>query len=280
LILQSPVEHPSEQQWDELAVGLIRGPRAESMLEHASWCEECAGLLRASIDIFQQGEAVPMAIPRPSRLSIPLTIAAMIVVGMAGLTLLYFQAQSDPLQQLAIAYTKARPIEPRISGAAFGVLQATRGNRTADQQAELTRIAAKIPSELKRHPGSFTWLHAKGRVALLESRPEDAEEALLESQKAGNRSSALWIDLATASYELGIKNHDVSQFQIALDRLGRALQAQPENPAAWFNRALVLEKLGQRDAAADSLEKLLRIEPRGPWSDESKRKLNNLLEKQ
>ena len=44
--MNSPQEHPSEQQWDELAAGLIRGADAESMMEHASWCEPCAALLR------------------------------------------------------------------------------------------------------------------------------------------------------------------------------------------------------------------------------------------
>jgi tetratricopeptide (TPR) repeat protein len=272
---------PSEREWDELAAGLIRDGKALAMLDHAAGCDRCAELLRASIDIFQPGgEAAPSAIPRRPRRWIPFAIAAMIVAGLVGLNVLYFQAKNDPLQQLAIAYTKARPMEPRIPGAAFGALEVTRGRGTGDRPAELTRIAAKIPEELERNPASPIWLHAKGRLALLESRPEDAEKALIESQKAGGQSSDLWIDLATASYELGIKNRDKGQFQTALDRLGRALEAQPENPAAWFNRALVLKELGQREAAADSLEKLLRIEPHGPWSEESRRRLAELRQTQ
>ena len=43
---------PPEGTWDELAIGLIVGPEADRLLEHASYCVECALHLKAAIEVF------------------------------------------------------------------------------------------------------------------------------------------------------------------------------------------------------------------------------------
>jgi cytochrome c-type biogenesis protein CcmH/NrfG len=281
-IQTGPSACPPERQWDELATGLVRGDQAAALLDHASTCDQCADLLRASLEIFQSESpgseaSTPVAeVPRKAparRRWMPLAIAAMILAAIGTAFLLYSRLQRDPLTQLARIYSQSRSIELRIPGAGYGALRIERGSSKSlvEQPEEMLQAAARIRRELARNSRDPLWLHAKGRLALLEWQPEEALQALQESEDLSGPSATLLIDLAIAYYEKGQRGRDPNAWNNALDLLGRALQTDPKNPAALFNRALVLEQLHQTQAAIEDLEKLLTIEPSGPWSEESRR---------
>jgi hypothetical protein len=280
----SQITCPTERQWDELAAGLIRDEQAMDMTGHAATCERCASLLRASLDIFQEeGQISAMAPPNEPIIMdrrprwIPMSIAATLIAGLGVLQIVRNRNESDPLRQLAEAYAENRTMEFRIPDASFGPPHTTRGpGSRADLTKRLLEVEAQIGRHLEGNPRNALWLHAKGRLLLLENHPREAVEALNDSRRANPNPPSLWIDLASAEAQLAVVQGDRTLLLDALGLLDRAVQADSGKATALFNRALVLEQLGRKQEAIGSLERLLTIEPSPPWSEESRRILARL----
>jgi tetratricopeptide (TPR) repeat protein len=276
---------PPERAWDELAAGLVRGQEAIEMTSHASTCERCADLLRESIHIFQsdasQHKAVPNLIAKRRGVFQSRWIAAAAALVLAaGGALIYSRFQRDPLSQLSRLYAQNRALEMRIPGAEHGPLRTQRGAEAAPQVPEsLLLMGDRIRNQLSRSPHHPLWLHAEGRLALIEWHPQEAIQALEAACDWGRVTPALLTDLGTAYYESGKLSKSTLDLNRALDTYGRALQFDPNQAAALFNRALIEEELNQIGPAIADLERLLVIEPSGPWSEESRSVLDRIEKK-
>jgi CHAT domain-containing protein len=284
-------ECPPDRVWDELATGLLTGAQAHSYLEHASWCKPCAARLREAIDVFQPEETAselpvsiqPAAAPRrPWALPKVWGLAAGIVVA-AGLGYYAWIARdaNDPLVQLAVAYSKERTFELRIPGAAFARFDAPRsgGVTLANRPAEWIAVASRVQLQLARQPRDPLWLHAQGRLALLDNRPDDALTALKLARDFSPTGAAkipdeITIDLATAYYQRGIARGDAgaSDLTLAQDLLGPVIQ-RSSSTAARFNRALIEIELHQLPAAITDLEFVVSHESDQGWKGEAQRRL-------
>jgi tetratricopeptide (TPR) repeat protein len=294
LISQPRSPCPTERAWDELAAGLTRGEEAEILLEHASWCETCAACLRAAIEIFAQDEAASVTPAGPqvvSSLEIrqrnkrhqwPLFLAAAALLAVIfGAGYLYWRRSHtvDPITVLARAYTAHRTLELRLPGAAHGEMRVERGagpRSLAEQPEELLDVATRVRKGLARNANDPLWLWARGRLAILEDRPDEAIRSLEAALDWGPSSPDLLTDLAISYWQRGKHQNAAVDLNHAVEILGRALQANPNHQAALFDRAVIEEELHEMAPAVADLEKLLSIEPSGPWSEETRQRLARL----
>lgn len=277
---------PSPDAWDRLAAGLIRGPEADALIEHASWCRECALRLADSLEIFRAEPEVaplpaPMPLPKRSGFLTWGAIAAAVAVA-AGLAW-WSTRPPHPLTQLAGAYAQHRSWEFRIPGAGYSPHRAPRagGASLADRPPEVLAAAARINAELNAHPREAAWVHARGRLALIEGRPDDAIEALKMARDLGAPAAEASVDLASAYYLRALKRGEsgAGDLTMSQDILGEILQRDPANAVALFNRALVSTELHQLTQAVADWEKFLQSERDPAWRREAEQRLAEVRRK-
>ncbi len=273
---------PPERIWDEIATGLLQGLEAERWLAHASQCDECAAQLRASLRVFRpESTLVQMPGPvwwsrrRPFR--VLAAAAALVLVAVAAWWFAF--RPPDPLQILASAYTDRRNLEVRIPGAVHATLNVTRGaSGLTGRPATLLKVAAEIQENLDAKPSDPLWLHAQGRLALLEGHPEEAIEALRAAMDAGRAGNEISLDLATSYYLRGLQRAEAgaADFTLAHELLSRLLASEPKNSTALFNRSIVAAELNLFPSAIADLEAFLLTENDAAWKREGQARLDAL----
>jgi tetratricopeptide (TPR) repeat protein len=290
---------PSWNEWLQLAGGLVDQAEAERLLLHAAYCSACAAGLKDAISIMgkQSSEeddkdyaqeisnVLESRIPalsktlagRGRRSHYPRWIAASIAAAVI-LGIFWWRATppaSPPMKLLAHAYMANRTFELRIPGAAHVPLSVTRAAGPSSTPPELVEAEAEIRRGLKRNPESPSWLHASGRLELLQWRHEQARLDFQKAESAGAASADFRIDFATAHFQRSQASGARDGYEKAIELLGLALQSRPEDPVALFNRALINMKLGHFQGAIADLELCLQRETDAGWRDEAQRLLES-----
>ncbi len=304
----SPILCPGDSVWTEVAAGLGPEEYRERLVAHAAQCGPCAGLLASAvrtlsaeataeensmIEALQSAKPewqedmarslVAMAAPPRGRAwgwrMVGLAAAAAVLIGSP---VWYFrQRNAPPLQLLARAYTVRRVLELRVPGAAYAKLapieQGPRGS-ASNRPAELSDSESIIRRHLDSYPADAPWLLAQGRADLLErnypAAIEGLERALLLVPAAPSTlREDILVDLANAHFgrfETGDSSTDLSA---SLENLGKAIQSNPNLAVAYFNRAIVSEKLFLFEPARRDWQRYLQLDPRGAWAEEARWRL-------
>jgi CHAT domain-containing protein/Tfp pilus assembly protein PilF/anti-sigma-K factor RskA len=214
--------------------------------------------------------------------------AAVVVlgVGLGIWRLFFYQSEvSKGTAALAYSYRDQRPLEARISGFNYAPASTTRGgdekvDRTARNLAESVLLEAVL-----KHPNAATH-HAAGRLYLAEKKFEEAIEEFKEALKADPNNVQVHSDLGAALLEKGKAaqaaglERDAEELSQSLEHLNRALDLSHSQLEALFNVALAREALGLRGQAEDAWKKYLEKDTQGPWADEARRRLEQLIERQ
>jgi len=272
---------PPEAIWDEIASGLLKGNKALAAIEHASTCAGCASLLKSSIEVFGPDvETAPSAVRhRATQIWTWVAVAAVVVLGIS-IVFVWRMRSSDPLEMLAAAYSADRTIDLRLPGAGYGKLHLQRGPAseipTPAIEAELAFRRA-----LERNPDDPAALHARGRWELLYGNPDRAIQSLEAARDltGAKPTSALLTEIGMAYRQRAIRDQNSTDRMHALDQFGQALQINPGDRAALFDRAVVEGELELLTPAIADLEHLLKLEPNGPWSEETQAALDRLHKK-
>jgi CHAT domain-containing protein/tetratricopeptide (TPR) repeat protein len=203
-----------------------------------------------------------------------------IVVLAAGTWFVQMRRQPSIDQLIATAYVQQRPFELRMAGAAYGpVRQERSGERSAfAEPADLLRAKYLIKVQLAARPSDQAMLIASGRVELLEGHYDEAIRTFGRMLDAQPDSPALLTDLATAYFQRAVATDRALDYGQAIELLGRTLAKTPDDPVALFNRAIALQKIYAYNEAIRDWEHYLRVDPRGSWSDEARRRLSDLQE--
>jgi CHAT domain-containing protein/tetratricopeptide (TPR) repeat protein len=308
----SDISCPDEAIWMEVAAGLSpSGAQSEELLAHSASCAQCAAALARSVRTLSseafEGEdeiirtlkssgrkwrrqtAERIAGPSVGRRAWPrqawLAVAAA-VVGCGVLTWKLAFAPAEPLRLLAEAYTAQRTVELRIPGAAYGPLRLQRGARSprSDRPAELSETDAAIRRHLDAKPSDPLWLWTKGRADLLDWSYDDAIRNLslaLDLHASANApvKAKILVDLATAYFQRGEVENRAIDYNMAADKLGQAIQYDGALAVAFFNRALVYEKIPLYPAAIADWKRYLTLDSHGEWAMEARRRLADLERK-
>jgi CHAT domain-containing protein/tetratricopeptide (TPR) repeat protein len=132
--------------------------------------------------------------------------------------------------------------------------------RLAAEAARLCRLSAGAP---------VTSVHAAGLTHLYLGEWDQAIDALSRVSQSSPRYA---LDVAAAYSMRGLSNGSLTDFARALETLNVA----GNQPAAVFNRALVMEHLRDRDAAAEQWKAYLRLDETSRWAGEARRHLTAL----
>ena len=205
---------------------------------------------------------------------------AAIVVLAAGVWLVQTRRQPPIDQLIASAYAERRPFELRIAGAAYGPVRQERGGERSAfaEPASLLRAKYVIKERLAGRPDDEAMLAASGRVELLEGHYDEAIRIFGRLLDAQPDSPALLTDLATAYFQRAVATDHAIDYGQTIELLGRTLAKTPDDHVALFNRAIALQKMFAYQEAIRDWEHYLRVDPKGSWADEARRRLSELQE--
>jgi CHAT domain-containing protein/tetratricopeptide (TPR) repeat protein len=211
---------------------------------------------------------------RPRVYWIYATAAAMVLTVAASLFFLWQRTRS-PARLLASAYGELRTLELRIPLAPYGPMRLERGLPGASRMntpPSLSEAEAKISRKLNANPDDPEWLALKARADLLDWNYESAMRAATRVLEQRPESPSVLIDLATARFERAEKEQIAIDYGAAAELLGKVLAKNPDDLVALFNRAITYERLSAYHEALADWEHYLKIDPKGDWSDEARRK--------
>jgi len=180
---------------------------------------------------------------------------------------------------LGRAYTERRSIEPRISGAGYAPVVATRGGIPLSKLPQpLINAESRIREALKAHPHDPLWLQYAARADLLEGQYAESMNSLRLALESQPESVSLFTDLATAYFQRAEVNQRAIDYGTAIDLQSRVLAAVPDDPVTLFNRGLSYQRIFLYRHAATDLEHYLRINPRGAWAENVTERLRAIRE--
>lgn len=209
-------------------------------------------------------------------------LAPVAVVATAVIAFFIWNAQRETPEKveklLAQAYTEQRTMEMRIPGAQYAPVRPQERGGALNQSPYLFEAKAGILRAIRSKRDDRQWLHALGREQLIEGRFEEAITTLRQGLQSEPQSPDLLIDLAAAHYERARRTNNSDDYRAAIELLSKALNLQPENPAAVFDRAILYGGMSPPlyESALQDWDRYLRIDSNSPWSQEAQRRKNEI----
>ena len=172
----------------------------------------------------------------------------------------------DPLVQIVGSKrpTVARP----TGGFHYGSPRSPVRSDQNDDDLQIAAEAARLRERAERTQAPAD-LHAYGIARLLagdNAGAIDSLEAAVHSTPAEPRYVA---DLGAAYMTRFVERAEYADATQALELLDRALSLSPALKEAWFNRALLLERLNRPADALSSWNKYLELPDAQPWREEA-----------
>lgn len=288
---EAPVCHLADEQLSALILDPNPAGAAEH-LRHVAWCGTCAARLESLAAIFSDDPIDPAPMLRsstsawrrdmvkrigemsprkpkvwPKYAAMAASVAVVASIGYRTI------GRNGPEELLAEAYTQSRPFDYRLPDKGYApVSQKMSGSGTFDKPRALIEAQAQISSKLS------DTLVTRGRAELLNGDPEAAIATLERVRSAGPSIEAVALDLACAYAARGDASRP-DDYAMALDLLERLLRTRPDDKAALFNRALVLERMQRFDDAEQAWDRYLKADSSGEWAGEARQRKESASQK-
>jgi tetratricopeptide (TPR) repeat protein len=260
---------PPAEQLAEFAEGNLKS--ADTLLLHVEGCRDC----RAALTLLNETIAAER---KPARLYWwgGLAVAAMLAI---ALFLWDPTGSRSPRMMLAnLTPDSGRIVEPRLSGFGWkpyaGPMRGTGGSAEA-QQLKLAGAAGRVIERAARD-SSPEAQHAAGVAYVLIEQWPKSTERLRDAANRSPESAGVWNDLAAAQYTAALRIPDPALLPEALASADHALRIQPNHAEALFNRALILEHLGDAAPARTAWKRYLAADPSSRWAVEARARLAEL----
>lgn len=232
-------------------------------------------------------KVVPFAIFRRAWANPYLRMASSLVI-VAGLGLLIyclFIYQSDVdkgLTALKKAYKSERPTEARITGFDYATYSITRGsNDKTGDTLEKERAERILLDAVHDHPGAESY-YGLGKFYLADKRFDKAIEQFDKALQLNERDAKIHADIGAAFLERAVNNRDkpnLRDLSNSLEHTNRAIELDPSLFAAYFNKALCLQRMQIPIQAKEAWKLYLEKDQGSEWAKEAARNLQ-LLEEQ
>lgn len=266
---------PPEEIWAYVAGGSIDQTQSEQLLLHAASCGACARQLRRMIDALRTDTRIAKM---PFRRWRPMLWSGIAAAFVAALLAWQWQsAKQPPLSQLAAVYQDYRIEELRIPGAGYARLISLRG-ASSGTSPQLAILLRRIEQGLASRPNDPGWLHAAGRAELIRQKPEEANRYLEAARLHGADSAGFWVDSGIAYFERAELAGDPAIYRLALGSLDKAIARNSSDPSAFFNRAIVKERLHDSSGAVKDLATARNLESDAGWAHEIAERLQRTRE--
>jgi cytochrome c-type biogenesis protein CcmH/NrfG len=212
--------------------------------------------------------------------SYALLAAAGITLAMAGLGAWYELRRvqhKSPETLLAQAYSSRRPFAYRLSGSRYGALRETQARAgSASRPPEIDEALDSLDRPLTQKPNDAGLLDVAGRAQLLARELDAAEPPLRRAHELRPSDPKIATDLAVLWAYRAEAASDKELALQALALLDEILRQPSTDPAARFDRALVLIQLDRNIEAAADLRLCLKAEKDSGWSREIEHRLQTL----
>ncbi|MFP5264796.1 MAG: tetratricopeptide repeat protein [Blastocatellia bacterium] len=176
------------------------------------------------------------------------------------------------------AYREQRPVESRISSLDYAPFSLTRGGDGKSDSVARDRAQALIHEEAAEHPGARSY-HDLGRLYLARHEFDKAIEQFDKALRLDDKDAALHSDLGAAYMERAIAGGgepNPGDLAKSLEYLDRAIRLDDSLLAAYFNRALCLQRMNALTPAIQAWEDYLKKDSDSDWAKEAGRKLRLL----
>jgi len=247
---------------------LPRAARAE-VLRHLADCPECP-LVVGEMVRFLRSESPGTPSTRGRGAWWASWLAAAITALCVSVLVWQILSGGDPLQRVKnlAAKSASRPVEGQLAGFAYAPFSRFRSGPGVDLNV---RYRAEAEGLIESRKTDARSLHAAGIAFLLAGDSTTAAEILSAAARAAPENASIWNDLSVVYIEQATVG-DKRRFQSALTAADHARTLEPAMAAAYFNRAVALEHLGQRDAALRDYRTCSSLEPRSSWGEEARRR--------
>lgn len=211
--------------------------------------------------------------------------AVILLVAGAGLgiwRLAFYQSDVDKgLTQLRLAYRGQRPLEARTTADfEYAPPSNTRGSALSSVDETARRRAESL---LLPATGDAAGARAHQGLGLLFLTEKKFDEALREFNLAlasAPKDVGVYSDIGATFLEKAKQAEREEKFDESMESkarslefLNRALEIEPANREALFNKALVLQKLPAPEQAREAWEKYLEKDASSLWAEEARRNL-------
>ena len=286
-------------EWDEVVCGVRPAGEAEAWLVHALGCAACGARLRHAAAICADTGEVEATAQLPSsqprgrrelarrlralqrgagapRRQVPrlwgwAIAAALLLAGLATLPRWGRAYVAEWLVQRA--YSQHRLLPLRLAGAGYAPRFSPRRGAPAPLPPSLLEAEGLVATGLEARPNDFALLRIQAQAFLVQGNAAAAITSLRRALVLQPGAPALLTDLASAYYESAADGND-PDYGSALDALGQALAAQPQDAVARFNRAWVEEALEDWTGAIADWTVYLRLDGHSGWAAEARRHLD------
>jgi tetratricopeptide (TPR) repeat protein len=298
-----PIRRPLDQRPDcpgpELIAAYIDGHRlwwgGRRRLEaHFADCERCFTLLRDIMDFRDSDldrELSAEAARRPSRFAVlpagrrPPRLAWLGAGGLATmaaalLVAFVLRGPADPrLDPLIDALGTQRVTDARIVGFPYGprpdVLRSPEPTASAPQISLDAQAAAAAIQEDAARSTTAAARHAAGISRLISGELDSAIEDLQHAVTADSTNPTYLSDLAAAFLTRGIRQQNPRDLQQAVRRADEAIEREPRHLDALFNRAVALDRIGDRERARQAWNAYLAVDATSTWASEARQRLGS-----
>lgn len=174
-----------------------------------------------------------------------------------------------------LAEPPPRVVEARLAGMRWSRRRDPARADDAPSAAEL-EFEGKLGAILRGNAATPEAIHARGVARLLTGNGSEALPSLEHAVRLRSASARMWSDLSAARHAVAAALQDPSRLPAALAAADRALQLSPELPAAHFNRALILTRIGVRNEAMREWRAAMDAEQDPAWREEIRERLQAL----
>jgi tetratricopeptide (TPR) repeat protein len=146
----------------------------------------------------------------------------------------------------------------------------------SNNSSALIEAETLLTKRLQEKPDDPRALAERARIRLLEWDYRSAVGDLTRALATNSDDFDAKVDLATAYFESGEISGRQSDYLQAASLLNSVLARDSQNPVALFNKAIVLEHMGQRKEAAAEWREYLKVDSSGAWAKEAQNRLRDL----
>jgi CHAT domain-containing protein len=194
------------------------------------------------------------------------------------------------LAALQSAFRDERPLEARISKFDYAPYLTTRGKGPEKiNQDELRRAELTLLDAVKKNPTPAVH-HGLGKVYLAKKDFDAAITEFDEAIKGDPKNAQIYSDLGATWLEKGridlekgkaesaspASGRGMEELGRSLGNINKALDIDPNNLEAIFNRALCHQSMTLSQKAADDWREYLKRDSKSPWAEEARRNLKAL----
>lgn len=220
-----------------------------------------------------------------------LAVAAMVLVaasiGFFVWSSLRPQSPSDldrGLAALQTAYRDERPVDVRLSSLNYAKLPNQRGGGAKVDEFQRDVAATSLIKAVDDNPNAAATHHALGQYYVTQRDFEKAIRELNAALALDPKDPKIHSDLGAALLEQGIiqstdansRGKEFEAYGKSLEHLNKAIELNPNLLDAYFNRALLHQKMGQTGQAKAAWKEYLQKDQSSPWRTEAEANLKNL----